>query len=487
MLKMQIPKKLLPILNKPKRIKIAIGGRGSAKSTTFADILAMKAQTEAAKVGCFREYQNSIEDSVHALLAAEIERLQIPGFSIGKATIDHQSGGKFRFKGLARSIDAVKSMHGFKYFWIEEAQFLSKDSIKILTPTVREEDSEIWFSGNPMSSADPFSQRFIVPYLTELKRDGYYEDDMHLIIFVNYNDNPWFPDVLEQERRHDFKTLDRALYDHVWEGAFNDSVENSIILAEWFDACVDAHEHLGFKSLGAKIVSHDPSDLGPDDKGLCLRYGSVILDAMAEKYGDVNEGCDWATGYAAENNADWFTWDGDGLGVSLRRQIQEAFEGTKTEVEMFRGSNSTENPDSVYQEPGKVLPDDAKRRTNRETFRNLRSQRYWMLRDRVYNTYLAVTQNQYIDPDQMISFSSKIQDLQKLRSELCRIPRKPNSRGLIQIMTKDEMKRLLKIESPNIADAVMMSLMTPKNPVEMQADAQRYISRNKQLRRMLRV
>jgi hypothetical protein len=54
-------------------------------------------------------------------------------------------------------------------------------------------------------------------------------------------------------------------------------------------------------------------------------------------------------------------------------------------------------------------------------------------------------------------------------------------------MTKDEMKRLLKIESPNIADAVMMSLMTPKNPVEIQADAQRYISRNKQLRRMLRV
>jgi phage terminase large subunit len=87
----------------------------------------------------------------------------------------------------------------------------------------------------------------------------------------------------------------------------------------------------------------------------------------------------------------------------------------------------------------------------------------------------------------MISFSSKIQDLQKLRSEVCRIPRKPNSRGLIQIMTKDEMKRLLKIESPNIADAVMMSLMTPKNPVEMQADVNRYISRNKHIRRGLRV
>jgi len=62
----------------------------------------------------------------------------------------------------------------------------------------------------------------------------------------------------------------------------------------------------------------------------------------------------------------------------------------------------------------------------------------------------------------MISFSSDIKDLQQLRSEICRIPRKPTGNGLIQIMTKIEMKRLLKIESPNLADAVMMSLITPE-------------------------
>ena len=79
---MQIPEKLRPLVEIPKRIKVIIGGRGSAKSTTVADILVMKTQTEKAKVGCFREYQNSIEDSVHSLLKEEIERLQVPGFQM---------------------------------------------------------------------------------------------------------------------------------------------------------------------------------------------------------------------------------------------------------------------------------------------------------------------------------------------------------------------------------------------------------------------
>ncbi|MCP3940548.1 MAG: PBSX family phage terminase large subunit [Desulfobacteraceae bacterium] len=459
---MQIPDKLLPLIQIPKRFKIIVGGRGSAKSTTVADIMSMKVQTEKAKVGCFREYQNSIEDSVHALIEEEIERLKIPGYTIGKSFIDHGRGGKFRFRGLARSIGGVKSMQGFKYFWIEEAQFLSASSIKILTPTVRVKDSEIWFTANVMSSADPFSQRFIVPFQKYLDRDGYYEDDMHLIIVINHSDNPWFPAVLEQERKHDFETLDRALYDHVWEGKYNDSIENSIIKTEWFDACIDAHKKLGFKPRGAKIASHDPSDLGPDDKGFALRHGSVFTEVTSQAFGDVNEGCDWATDLAIEHRADEFVWDCDGLGLSLKRQVKDSLKGKHCNYQMFKGSWGVENPDEIYEDPEKLVTEETKRETNNETFKNRRAQYYWMLRDRIYRTYLAVIKGQYIDPDTMISFSSNIKDLQQLRSEICRIPRKPNGNGLIQIMTKLEMKRLLKIESPNLADAVMMSLITPE-------------------------
>ena len=84
---LQIPRKLLPFQQKKKRYKIAIGGRGSAKSTTVADLCLMDSQTMGLKIGCFREFQNSIEDSVYSLLEDEIERLEIPGFTVQNNTI----------------------------------------------------------------------------------------------------------------------------------------------------------------------------------------------------------------------------------------------------------------------------------------------------------------------------------------------------------------------------------------------------------------
>lgn len=451
-----IPPKLSP-LKTPKRYKILVGGRGSAKSQSLADLSLMDVATQGHKVGCFREFQNSIEDSTYPLLEAEIERLGAPGFNIQSRAIDHANGGGYRFSGLARNAESIKSMFGFSRFFVEEAQTISAKSLKLLTPTLRTAGSEIWMAANPLSRADPFSQRFIVPYEKELFGKGFYEDDLHTIIFINYNDNPWFPDVLEQERLHDKEHLSAAEYEHVWLGKYNDSVENAIIQTDWFDAAVDAHEKLGFKPGGARIVTHDPSDLGEDDKGLCFRHGSVILDVQAKSDGDVNDGCDWALDYALSNNADWFAWDCDGLGVSLRRQVTTALEGTHTDYMMFKGSEAVADPEAIYQ------PSESKKqaKTNKETFRNKRAQFYWRLRDRFYATYRAVTKGEYIDPDLMISLSSGIEDMDTLRAEVCRIPLKDNGNGYIQIMNKKEMLAL-ELPSPNMADSLMMSMFTPK-------------------------
>jgi len=85
-----------------------------------------------------------------------------------------------------------------------------------------------------------------------------------------------------------------------------------------------------------------------------------------------------------------------------------------------------------------------------------------MLRDRFYATYRAVVKNEYIDPESMISLSSSIPNIEQLRAEVCRIPRKHNGNGMIQIMTKQEMWTKHKIPSPNMADALMMSMsVTP--------------------------
>lgn len=448
---LQIPSKLKPFITKQKRFKIALGGRGGAKSQSFADIFLLKSQTEQAKIACFREMQNSIEDSVHSLLLAEIDRLDLNGFHTDKTTISNNFGGEFRFKGLARNPDAVKSMHGFKYFWVEEGQSISQESLGKLTPTLREAGSELWVSMNPQNSEDPMSKRFIKPFWETLLKDGYYEDDLHLIIYLNYKDNPWFPDALEQERQWDYEHKSRAEYDHIWLGHFNDSVENATILKEWFDAAIDAHEKLGFKPRGLKTVSFDPSDDG-DPKGLVKRHGNVILEAEETENGDVNESCDWAIDQALDFKTDRFTWDCDGLGVSLRRQITSSL--PKVEIIQFKGSEEPERPNEAYQD---VVNTESKPRKNKDVFKNKRAQCYWSLRDRFYNTYQAVKKGTYIDPEELISISSKCKHLDKLRAEVCRIPKKPNGSGLIQIMRKDEMKSKYKIASPNIADSLMMT------------------------------
>lgn len=462
--RMTIPAKLMPFLTTKKRFKVAYGGRGACKSQTFGDIFIMKAQVEGAKIGCFREYQNSIEDSVHALLVSEIDRLEAPGYSNTKTHIDNASGGCFRFKGLTRAPGSVKSMFGFKYFWVEEAQFLSKESLKMLTPTLRDGESECWFSLNPLSSADPISQRFIEPFKAQLDRDGYYEDDLHLIVKINYTDNPWFPEELEQERQFDYETLPRAEYDHIWLGAYNDTVEGSIIQAEWFDAAIDAHLKLGFKPIGQVVCSHDPSDSGPDDKGVIVRHGSVITHADIMGKGDSADGMDWALDTALNHDADLFVWDCDGLGVSLKRQAKEALAGKHIDYAMFKGSEGVDRPQEFYDGDNKES-DPQKRRTNKQVFKNKRAQYYWALRDRFFNTYQAVTKGKYTDPDKMISISSDIDCLISLKSEVCRVPKKHNGNGLIQIMSKDDMKRL-KIKSPNLADSAMMSMFIGKEKVE---------------------
>ena len=112
-----------------------------------------------------------------------------------------------------------------------------------------------------------------------------------------------------------------------------------------------------------------------------------------------------------------FVWDCDGIGLSLKRQVSESLDGKRCDYVMFKGSSGVDRPDAVYQDDGEKGRHRAK--TNRESFKNRRAQRYWQLRDRFYATFRAVN-GEYIDPDELISLSSEIKDMDLLRSEVCR-------------------------------------------------------------------
>ena len=477
------------LASKPKRIKIAVGGRGSSKSTGVGDLM-IKYADDGERICCAREFQNSIDDSVHENLKQEIIRLGVDGFTPLAKEIRTANGGEIFYKGIARNITSLKSLAGVKKLWIEEGESVSEKSLKILTPSIRstaaenEEDEdppEIWITMNRGSSADAIAKKYLsVAEAGGLIKNGYYEDEMMMVVEVNWEDNPWFPPELEMERAYDYANLSRTEYDHIWGGQYNDSVDGAIISAEWFDACINVHKDSKFKGLfpmrGAVIAAHDPSDTGKDSKGFAARRGNVFL-SIKEKYNcPIDEGCDWATESARALGADWFIWDGDGMGAGLKRQVALAFQRTRTMHHMFRGSLSGKAQDdgeSIYMPT--INPGDGSgaKKKYKDTFYNNRSRYYMDLADKFQATYRMVTKGEFIDPELLISIDSEgVENMKGLRAEVCRIPIKKNTiyNGLIQIMSKADMKKE-QIESPGMADCMMMSLFSPPvmhhNPADL--------------------
>ncbi|WP_080717781.1 PBSX family phage terminase large subunit [Xenorhabdus bovienii] len=187
------------------------GGRGGGKSVEIARALVLLGAIEPMTILCAREFQNSINDSVLALLESEIYSLGLAHFyRVKNNEIEGLNGTRFTFKGLRNNINSIKSMHGIRICWVEEAQTVSQDSWDILGPTVRANKSEVWVSYNPREEEDPTYQL--------MKRHEADPPDGGVIIRkVNYSDNAFFPDVLRHEMAY-CKRVDYEAYEHIWLG-----------------------------------------------------------------------------------------------------------------------------------------------------------------------------------------------------------------------------------------------------------------------------
>lgn len=192
---------------RPSRYKSVHGGRGAARSWTFARLLAGMATSRKMRVLCTREYQSSIKESVHQLLSLQIEQLGLSSFyTISREAIRSTVGSEFIFKGLRVNPLEIKSLEGIDICWVEEAQSISKESWEILIPTIRKDGSEIWLSWNTGEVDDPTYQRFVAS-----------QPDDCISVKATWRDNPYFPAVLEKERAY-LQRVDPDAYDWVWEG-----------------------------------------------------------------------------------------------------------------------------------------------------------------------------------------------------------------------------------------------------------------------------
>ena len=203
-----LPEKLAP-LYEPRRYKVMHGGRGGGKSHGVAQVLLDLGARSPLRILCAREIQKSMRDSVHRLLKDYIVKLGLESFyEVLDNEIRGLNGSLFLFSGLqSHTVESIKSFEGVDIVWVEEAHGVSKKSWDVLTPTIRKEGSEIWLTLNPDMVTDETYQRFIATPSPDT-----------WVAEVNWWDNPWFPRVLDDERRKAKRTMLPADYAHIWEG-----------------------------------------------------------------------------------------------------------------------------------------------------------------------------------------------------------------------------------------------------------------------------
>ena len=211
----------LDFLFEPSRYKILYGGRGSGKSWGVARSLIAKAVQNPIRVLCARELQNSISDSVIALLADQIKAMGLESFfDIQRTAIYGRNGSEFSFVGLKHNVTSIKSFEGVDICWVEEGQAVSKVSWETLIPTIRKPGSEIWVTFNPDLDTDETYKRFVIN-----------APDNAIVRKVNWSDNPWFPEVLRDELEQ-LKAKDPDAYLNVWEGHTRQMLDGAVYANE---------------------------------------------------------------------------------------------------------------------------------------------------------------------------------------------------------------------------------------------------------------
>lgn len=220
-MKIQIPEEFERLLDDDWREAAVYGGRYSLKSHTVARYLLIRARQKRTRIGCFREYQNSIADSSHQLLSDLIKQYELHDFKVTDNSIINQvTGSNFIFRGLHKNEQAIKSTEGLDIAWVEEAQTVSQASLEILTPTIRTENSQIIYTYNRMLDEDPVHKRLVLegrPNTLVLKID--------YTVALKYG---FMPDNIRLEMEDD-KARRPGLFKHKWLGEPETVIEGKIL------------------------------------------------------------------------------------------------------------------------------------------------------------------------------------------------------------------------------------------------------------------
>lgn len=218
--RIELPKKLRPVFAGRADVRWAKGGRGSAKTRSFAKMIAVRGyiygmQGITGQLVCGRQFMNSLEDSSleECKRAIEDEPFLKAYYEIGDKYIRSRDGRIwFTFVGLDRNIASIKSKGRILVLWVDEAEPVTDYAWTVVIPTLREEGSdwnaELWVTWNPLRKNAPVEKRFASSADPRIKG-----------CILNWRDNPKFPAKLERDRQRDLAERPEQ-YDHIWEGGY---------------------------------------------------------------------------------------------------------------------------------------------------------------------------------------------------------------------------------------------------------------------------
>lgn len=251
------------------------GGRYSLKSHTVARFLLIKARQKKTRVGCFREFQNSIAESSHQLLSDLIKEYELSDFKVtDNAIINTINGSDFLFKGLHHNEQSIKSIEGIDIAWIEEAQTISNSSIEVLTPTIRKKGSKIIYTYNRLFEDDPVHVRLVIE-----GRPNTLVLNLNYDIALKYD---YMPEVMRLEMEDD-KAHRPNLYKHKWLGEPNNF--SGRVYTNWAEIEEIPHEARLVRRGLDFGYTNDPSAI----VDIYYYNGGYILDEVAYQKGLSNK------------------------------------------------------------------------------------------------------------------------------------------------------------------------------------------------------
>lgn len=405
---LNIPPKLLPMITEidNKRYYLIDGGRSSGKTQSIARLILYLAEHRCIRVVCGRETQNSIEESVYTVFA-DLIRVNNLDFSVTATKIDHNvSGSAIRFRGFReQGATNIKGLEGVDILWVDESQAIKKDTLDIIIPTIRKENSKIIWSMNRMTENDPVFAHFVN-----------HKDCLH--IHIDYHENPYCPKAMISEAEECMKRSESD-YNYIWLGRPLPKGDDYLLSPKViYDSAKLEFLHTGIEK---RILAVDVARYGEDETVFCIvesadmiRWQQIHQETWKNK--SLMEVCGKVLDLQMTWNCDNIVIDDTGMGGGVTDRLRE----------------------QVAQ--GTVLPFLSAGKSRNGLYPNARSEGYFDMQEMLTKQYLKIM------PDPTLA-----EQLASIRFEY------RSERGLKAIVSKDKMKHE-GIKSPDRADALMMAI-----------------------------